>query len=170
MVKKMESPKLISLELIQLHSLLQSLMVSDDVELASFPLGVLPKLRTLSFQRLQCLEELERQGWSSVECFLEKGSLPRTLQRLKIKEAPNLKRLDREDLQTLKYLESLIIDHCPLLLAMLEEGVPHSLSWLYIKNFDPVLKEQCERDIGPDWPKISHIQGIYIYPQKGSQE
>ncbi|GAB4841356.1 hypothetical protein Ancab_022084 [Ancistrocladus abbreviatus] len=121
------------------------------------------------FHNFLFLTALSIAGYSSVECFPEKGSLPLTLRRLTIREFSNLKMLDGKGLQTLKSLQQLSIDHCPLLLAMPEEGLPRSLSYLEIYECDPVLKERCERDIGPDWPKISHIEYIYIYSKEGSQ-
>ncbi|GAB4841353.1 hypothetical protein Ancab_022081 [Ancistrocladus abbreviatus] len=114
------------------------------------------------FPMFQFLTQLSIEGFSSVECFPEKGSLSPTLQGLKIRKFLNLKRLDGEGLQILKSLQQLTIDHCPLLLAMPEEGLPRSLYFLRMYECDLVLKEQCERDIGLDWPKISHIRHIYI--------
>ncbi|GAB4841376.1 hypothetical protein Ancab_022106 [Ancistrocladus abbreviatus] len=114
------------------------------------------------FPMFQFLTQLSIKGFSSVECFPEKGSLPLTLQWLTIRKFSNLKMLDGKGLQTLKSLTHLFIKHCPLLLAMPEEGLPRSLSFLRINGCDPVLKERCERDVGPDWPKISHVENICI--------
>ncbi|GAB4841374.1 hypothetical protein Ancab_022104 [Ancistrocladus abbreviatus] len=57
-VKKMEFPKLISLHRMQLYSSLSHLKIANHVGLLSFPLGVLPKLQTLSFWRCENLEDI----------------------------------------------------------------------------------------------------------------
>ncbi|GAB4841363.1 hypothetical protein Ancab_022091 [Ancistrocladus abbreviatus] len=57
-VKKMELPKLISAERMQLYSSFWILSVSDDVGSVSFPLGVLPNLHMLEFLRCENLENI----------------------------------------------------------------------------------------------------------------
>ncbi|GAB4841368.1 hypothetical protein Ancab_022096 [Ancistrocladus abbreviatus] len=58
MVKKMEFPKLISLERMQLYSSLSFLLIGNDVGLVSFPLDVLPKLQALSFLGCENLKNI----------------------------------------------------------------------------------------------------------------
>ncbi|GAB4841377.1 hypothetical protein Ancab_022107 [Ancistrocladus abbreviatus] len=258
MVKKMEFPKLISLERMQLYSSLSYLEIGNDVGLVSFPLGVLPKLQTLSFcwcenleniyipkgrgittqnglkslyklyisdcpklehvareglpapnlkklsfvgcenlkslplgmctnltslrelsvrrcpalepisdrefprgiimleienfeqltshwteddkrnylHRLQNLRVLKIQGWSSMECFPEKDSLPTTLQLLEIWDFPNLKRLDAEGLLNLKSLQKLRISNCPQLKFTLDQDFPSNITNLEVEHFE----------------------------------
>ncbi|GAB4830246.1 hypothetical protein Ancab_019886 [Ancistrocladus abbreviatus] len=114
-------------------------------------------------QKFQFLEILHLKDCSSVECFPpEKGSLPMTLQRLGMWHFPNLKWLNGESFQSLNCLQVLVIDNCPKLQAFAEEGLPSSVSELWITGCSPVLKKRCQKGIGQDWPKISHIQVICI--------
>jgi hypothetical protein len=94
--------------------------------------------------------------------------LPSSLTSLKIDSLKHLKSLDYKGLQHLTSLRALTISNCPLLESMPEEGLPSSLSSLEI-FFCPMLGESCEREKGKDWPKISHIPDIDIYPTSAEQ-
>ena len=58
-------------------------------------------------------------------------------------------------------LRSLIIYNCPKL-----NSLPHFLQTTPLKNLrisgSPILKKSCQRKIGYNWPKISHIPNIEI--------
>jgi Leucine-rich repeat (LRR) protein len=108
-------------------------------------------------------------GWDeNVESFPEEMLLPSSLTSLKIDSLKHLKSLDYKGLQHLTSLRALTISNCPLLESMPEEGLPSSLSSLEI-FFCPMLGESCEREKGKDWPKISHIPDIDIYPTSAEQ-
>ncbi|KAJ6944462.1 disease resistance RPP13-like protein 1 [Populus alba x Populus x berolinensis] len=91
----------------------------------------------------------------NVESFPEEMLLPSSLTSLKIYSLQHLKSLDYKGLQHLSSLRELTISNCPLIESIPEEGLPSSLSTLAI-YFCPML--------GKDWPKISHIPRLYIYP------
>ena len=58
-------------------------------------------------------------------------------------------------------LRSLIIYNCPKL-----NSLPHFLQTTPLKKLrisgSPILKKSCQRKIGYNWPKISHIPNIEI--------
>ncbi|KAG6783344.1 hypothetical protein POTOM_012790 [Populus tomentosa] len=114
---------------------------------------------------LQTLPSLSRFaiGWDkNVESFPEEMLLPSSLTYLKMDSLKHLKYLDYKGLQHLTCLRELHIYDCPLIESMPEEGLPSSLSSLYIHRC-PMLGESCEREKGKDWPKISHIPQIVIW-------
>ena len=118
---------------------------------------------------LQTLPSLSRFAIGfdeNVESFPEEMLLPSSLTSLKI-YVLQLKSLPR--LQHLTSLRVLDIWCCPLIESMPEEGLPSSLSSLVINNC-PMLGESCEREKGKDWPKISHIPYIHIFPTLTEQK
>ncbi|RVW74192.1 putative disease resistance protein RGA3 [Vitis vinifera] len=78
---------------------------------------------------------------------------------LKIRGFPNLKSLDNKGFQHLTSLETLEIWKCGNLKSFPKQGLPSSLSRLYIKEC-PLLKKRCQRNKGKEWPNISHIPCI----------
>jgi Leucine-rich repeat (LRR) protein len=115
---------------------------------------------------LQTLPSLSRFviGWDeNVESFPEEMLLPSSLTFLRIDSLEHLKSLDYKGLQHLTSLRELNIIDCPMLESMPEEGLPASLSSLAI-HCCPMLGESCEREKGKDWPKISHIPRLVIFP------
>ena len=94
-----------------------------------------------------------------LESFPEAWFLPSTLTFLSIESFPNLKLLDSKGLQHLTSLETLEIERCEKLKYLPKQGLPSSLSHLYI-NDCPTLKKRCRRDKGKEWPNISHIPCI----------
>ena len=98
------------------------------------------------------------------ELFPKECPLPSTLTSLHISGLPNLKSLDRKELQLLTTLQKLVISDCPKLQSLTEEGLPTSLSFLTIKNC-PLLKDQCKFETGGDWHHIAHIPHILIDDQ-----
>uniref|UniRef100_F6HHZ2 Disease resistance RPP13-like protein 1 n=1 Tax=Vitis vinifera TaxID=29760 RepID=F6HHZ2_VITVI len=160
-----------------MHTLLTSLQhlhISNCPEIDSFPEGGLPTnlseldirncnklvanqmewgLQTLPFLRTLTIEGYEN------ERFPEERFLPSTLTSLEIRGFPNLKSLDNKGLQHLTSLETLRIRECGNLKSFPKQGLPSSLSSLYIEEC-PLLNKRCQRDKGKEWPKISHIPCI----------
>ncbi|XP_061982448.1 putative disease resistance RPP13-like protein 1 [Populus nigra] len=120
-------------------------------------------------QTLPSLSHLDIGVDENVESFPEEMLLPSSLTSLKIDSLKHLKSLDYKGLQHLTSLKQLIIRNCPLIESMPEEGLPSSLSYLGIYSC-PMLGESCEREKGKDWPKISHIPCIYIFPPTSAEQ
>ncbi|XP_059440897.1 putative disease resistance RPP13-like protein 1 [Corylus avellana] len=155
-----------------LHPSLEELQIVDCEELESFPDGGLPcNLKSVSItdcdnlvagrmgwglQKLPFLKNLSICGErGDVESFPEVGLLPTNLTALQIKNFPNLKSLDK-GLQQLISLEELLMDNCPMLKYMPEEGLPASVSVLRIDDC-PLVKRQCQRKKGKEWRKIARV-------------
>ncbi|KAB2607315.1 disease resistance RPP13-like protein 1 [Pyrus ussuriensis x Pyrus communis] len=86
---------------------------------------------------------------------------PKTLTSLLIEGFPNLKKLSSKGFQFLTSLQSLHLENCPKLASIPEEGLPPSLTQLWIYGC-PVLEERCQPGKGRYWHKISHIPSIEI--------
>ena len=164
----------------QMHTLLTSLQcltISSCPEIDSFPEGGLPTSLSqlvISFccklmqHRMECglqtlpfLRKLEISGGDKeerLESFPEKWLLPSTLSFLKT-GFPNLKSLNNMGLEQLTSLQTLEIMYSKMLKSFPKEGLPSSLSCLKIIGC-PLLKKQCQKDKGKEWPKISHIPCI----------
>ncbi|XP_034680773.1 putative disease resistance protein At3g14460 [Vitis riparia] len=110
-------------------------------------------LQTPPFLTMSGIEGCEK------ERFPEERFLPSTLTSLEIGGFPNLKSLDNKGLQHLSSLETLKISNCGKLKSFPKQGLPSSLSRLYIEGC-PLLKKRCQRDKGKEWPNISHISCI----------
>ncbi|KAM1341186.1 hypothetical protein ACFX2F_005678 [Malus domestica] len=87
--------------------------------------------------------------------------LPKSLAHLSIHSFPNLKKLSGKGFQFLTSLQSLRLWNCPKLASIPDEGLPPSLTQLWISGC-PVLKERCQPGKGHYWHKISHIPSIQI--------
>ena len=165
-----------------MHTLLtslQNLYINDCPEIDSLPEGGLPtNLSQLKIQNccklMACRTEwglhtlpLFARLWiggsdeERLESFPEAWFLPSTLTFLEIYNFPNLKLLDSKGLQHLTSLETLWIRRCEKLKYLPKQGLPSSLSHLYI-NDCALLKKRCRRDKGKEWPNISHIPCIVI--------
>ncbi|XP_059652806.1 putative disease resistance RPP13-like protein 1 [Cornus florida] len=160
---------------------LQSLRIQNCPEVESFPDGGLPSnLTTLCI--LYCEKLMKgRMGWGlqslsslrniwflggkyeeeALESFPEELLLPTTLTYLCICDLPNLKSLNNKGIQCLTSLEILRIHHCLKLHSLPAEGLPNSLSYLWISKC-PLLKLRCQRETGEDWPKICQIRHIEL--------
>eukprot|EP00261_Vitis_vinifera_P038482 XP_019079725.1 PREDICTED: putative disease resistance RPP13-like protein 1 [Vitis vinifera] len=169
-----------------MHSLLaslESLAIGGCPEIDSFPIGGLPtnlsdlhikncnklmacrmewRLQTLPFLRSLWIKGLEEE---KLESFPEERFLPSTLTILSIENFPNLKSLDNNDLEHLTSLETLWIEDCEKLESLPKQGLPPSLSCLYIEKC-PLLEKRCQRDKGKKWSNISHIPCIVIFNEK----
>ncbi|KAL9349268.1 hypothetical protein Peur_056527 [Populus x canadensis] len=148
-------------------------------------LDLFPKLNTLSIfycpdlrslcaherplNELKSLQYLEIEQCPKLVSF-PKGGLPApVLTRLELADCCHLKQLPESMHSLLPSLVQLCISSCPLIESIPEEGLPSSLSSLEIK-YCPMLGERCEREKGKDWPKISHIPDIYIFPTSAEQK
>ncbi|KAL5150627.1 putative disease resistance RPP13-like protein 1 [Glycine soja] len=100
--------------------------------------------------------ETLRIGGVDVECLPEEGVLPHSLVYLKIYDCGDLKRLDYKGLCHLSSLKKLVLEECPRLQCLPEEGLPKSISSLVIYHC-PLLEERCWEPEGEDWPKIAHF-------------
>ncbi|XP_059597572.1 putative disease resistance RPP13-like protein 1 [Vitis vinifera] len=170
-----------------MHSLLTSLerlRIEGCPEIDSFPIEGLPtNLSDLDIRNcnklMACrmewhLQTLPFLSWLGVggpeeerlESFPEERFLPSTLTSLIIDNFPNLKSLDNKGLEHLTSLETLSIYRCEKLESLPKQGLPSSLSHLYILKC-PLLEKRCQRDKGKKWPNISHIPCIVIFNEKG---
>nr|AAR19098.1 NBS-LRR type disease resistance protein Hom-F [Glycine max] len=156
---------------------LDSLWIKDCPKVEMFPEGGLPsnlksmglyggsyKLISLLKSALGGNHSLERLviGGVDVECLPDEGVLPHSLVNLWIRECGDLKRLDYRGLCHLSSLKTLTLWDCPRLECLPEEGLPKSISTLGILNC-PLLKQRCREPEGEDWPKIAHIEEVFIW-------
>ncbi|RVW74209.1 putative disease resistance protein [Vitis vinifera] len=171
-----------------MHTLLTSLhylRIKDCPEIDSFPEGGLPTnlselvIRNCNklvanqmewgLQTLPFLRTFKITGYEN-ERFPEERFLPSTLTSLDIRGFPNLKSLDNKGFQHLTSLETLEIWGCGNLKSFPKQGLPSSLSRLYIEAC-PLLQKRCQRDKGKEWPNISHIPCIVFgrYDKKNTE-
>ncbi|KAK2636924.1 hypothetical protein Ddye_031716 [Dipteronia dyeriana] len=163
----------------QLHELkyLQSLFITECPALDSIPEGGLPS--SLNLLRISSCEKLTPSlrwklhqlnnfscveiegGCRDLESFPEQNLLPRKLNSLQISRFVNLKVLNYEGLQHLTSLQTLKISRCDKLQSLPEEGLPSSLSYLYISDC-PKLKPKLQNRRATEWYKIAHIPHIQI--------
>ncbi|PHT35251.1 hypothetical protein CQW23_27051 [Capsicum baccatum] len=151
---------------------LKELRLWDCPEIESFPDGGLPfNLQLLHIrdceklvngrkewrlQRLPCLRELEIYHDGSDEEIVggENWELPCSIQRLKIR---NLKTLSSQVLNSLTSLESLQTFNLLQVRSLLEEGLPSSLSELYLCDHDELHSLPTE-----GLRHLTSLQSLYI--------
>ncbi|XP_059652810.1 putative disease resistance protein At3g14460 [Cornus florida] len=157
---------------------LEVLLINNCPEIESFPDGGLPSnLRELVIQHnceklvkgrmgwgLQTLQSLEKftitgEYKEVLESFPEEWLLPTTLTNLCLWWLSNLNSLNHKGLQHLTSLTHLRMHKCGKFQSLPEEGLPNSLSHLYISKC-PLLKPRCQSVKGEDWPIISRIRHI----------
>jgi hypothetical protein len=158
----------------KMHILLPSLdrlYIEDCPQVESFPVGGLPSnLNEISI--LDCDKLFaSRLGWGlqtlpsvrrfsisgkseDVESFPDVGLLPASLTYLNINNFPNLKSLDKKGFQHLNALELLVIESCPKLERMPENGLPASLSRIVILDC-PLLEKELKMKKGGEWSEIA---------------
>ncbi|XP_044482599.1 putative disease resistance protein At3g14460 isoform X2 [Mangifera indica] len=133
-----------------------------------------PSIRSL--HKLTCLTSLHIAGCPDVVSFPEDEMgmmLPTSLIQLSVEEFPNLKYLSYRGFQDLASLQTLVIDDCPQL-PFFPVGLTSSLLQLHIYDC-PLLKNQCTRDKGREWPKIANIPYVtfdykFIYDSKEEED
>ncbi|TXG55928.1 hypothetical protein EZV62_017241 [Acer yangbiense] len=147
----------------QLHELkfLQSLFINECPELDSIPDGGLPSSLNLlrisschkltpglqwGLHQLNTFSRIEIEGGCrDLESFPEQNLLPRNLNSLQISRFPNLKILNYKGLKHLTSLQTLKINSCDKLQSLPKEGLPSSLSYLYISDC-PLLKSKLHNN------------------------
>ena len=152
---------------------LRSLSIQDCPRLESFPDRGLPSnLETLIISKCSKLvSSLKRAFGDSpslkrleidevdAEFFPNEGFLPLSLTSLTISHCPNLKKMDY--VHKLSSLENLDLINCFNLQCLPKEGLPKSISYLYISGC-PLLELRCQKEGGEDWEKIAHIKTLYV--------
>ncbi|TXG54458.1 hypothetical protein EZV62_019714 [Acer yangbiense] len=108
-----------------------------------------PSLTHLSIYRFPNLKCLMGEGFRNLN----------SLEKLSINGSPNLTSFPELSLPS--SLSTLWIWHCPEVRSFPEQGLPSSLLNLDIRKC-PKLKEECKRDKGKEWSKISHIPCVKI--------
>uniref|UniRef100_A0A2N9H2Y7 R13L1/DRL21-like LRR repeat region domain-containing protein n=1 Tax=Fagus sylvatica TaxID=28930 RepID=A0A2N9H2Y7_FAGSY len=161
------------------HSNLTSLSIDSCPNLESLPVEGLPSnLESLDITfcdklfsrrrewRLHSLRKLRTfridTGCEEAENFPEEAGFntsPLFKAWSLINNCPKLQCLPEEGLPT--SLQSLFIVCCPKLQCLPEEGLPTSLSHLSISGC-PLLEKRCEEEKGEDWDKIAAIPYIEI--------
>ncbi|TXG55942.1 hypothetical protein EZV62_017255 [Acer yangbiense] len=162
------------------HMSIDVLEIGDCPKLVSFPKGGLPtpnltslliynsmmqKLKpytTWGWHKLENLTRFEIEGGCrNLESFPEQKLLPSSLNSLRICRLLNLKFLAYTGLQHLTFLKTLEINCCNKLQSLPEEGLPSSLTSLYINDCS-VLAPKLQKRKGKDWYKIAHIPRVQI--------
>ncbi|KAM2501972.1 disease resistance protein TAO1-like [Malus sylvestris] len=113
------------------------------------------------FQVMPQLESLSLRGWSKLKSLPEQVQHFTSLTRLSISHFEGIEALP-EWLGNLASLKSLYTWGCRNLMYLPTVGAMKCLTKLYSISFDdcPLLKDNCNKDSGPEWPKISHISII----------
>ncbi|CAI0386795.1 unnamed protein product [Linum tenue] len=139
-----------------LPSKLQSLEIYDCSKLIAWR-------RNWKLQSLPALLHLYIGSDIAMESFPhDEAMLPPTLTSLEISDLQNLKSLDTRCFRHLTSLERLKIKNCPELEFIPNEKLPSSLRLLSI-IMCPLLRLRCQQEKGELWPMISHIRDIFVY-------
>ncbi|XP_034931560.1 putative disease resistance protein RGA4 [Populus alba] len=133
-------------------------------EMEAFPVGVLNSIQHLNLSG--SLKSLTIDGWEKLK------SVPHQLQHLTALETLEISCFRGEEFEealpewmaNLSSLRSLTIGDCKNLKYMPSSTAIQCLSKLKQLSIwgCPHLKENCRKENGSEWPKISHIPSIYI--------
>ncbi|XP_029125834.1 putative disease resistance RPP13-like protein 1 [Cajanus cajan] len=154
---------------------LHELYIQDCPKVESFPKGGLPSnLKKISLYNCSkliaslkgavganpsleslCIGELD------VEYFPNEGFLSPSLV-LCISGFPNLTRLNYNALWHMSSLKILVLEDCPNLQCLPQEGLPKSISYLKIFGNCPLLKQLCQKPKGEYYGKIAHVEKVII--------
>ncbi|PPE01232.1 hypothetical protein GOBAR_DD01726 [Gossypium barbadense] len=176
-----ECPSLVSLsEDIQGLRSLRSLSIEMCSNLKSLPIELqfltalehltimyCPNLASLpdSFQHLSSLKSLSILNCPELKCLPNGLQYVSSMQNLEIRSCPGLLALP-EWIAELPSLRSLALSDCHNL-SSLPSGLQSVVSLQHLSILEcPALEERCRKDIGEDWPKVSHVAHVYI----GSRE
>lgn len=147
------------------------------------PLGKLPSLESLQITVIDSLEKLGVE-WLGVEIndnygtrsndsgLTEASSVLIAFPKLKQLRFDQMKaweewdvmitRRRNEEIKIMPCLQSLKISDCPKL-----KELPHYLQTMPLEELEirrcPILKQRCQKEVGGDWIKISHIPNINIF-------
>ncbi|XP_034889222.2 disease resistance protein Roq1 [Populus alba] len=135
-------------------------------EMEAFPVGVLNSIQHLNLSG--SLKSLWVYGWDKLK------SVPHQLQHLTALETLGIIDFDGEELEeslpewmaNLSSLQSLTIWGCKNLKYMPSSTAIQRLSKLKELSIFwgcPHLKENCRKENGSEWPKISHIPMVHVY-------
>ncbi|XP_061350102.1 putative disease resistance RPP13-like protein 1 [Gastrolobium bilobum] len=155
---------------------LHSLKLDNCPQLESFPKGGLPSslssldIRScpkliasreeLGLSKLHSLKELiVSDDFENVESFPEENLLPPNINLLRLVNCSKLRIINYRGFFHLKSLKFLSIGKCPCVEYLPEEGLPNSLSTLWILRC-PILKERYGKEEGEHWHKIRHIPRV----------
>ncbi|MBA0777173.1 hypothetical protein Gotri_005227 [Gossypium trilobum] len=126
-----------------------------------------PNLASLpdSFQHLSSLKSLSILNCPELKCLPNGLQYVSSMQNLEIRSCPGLLALP-EWIAELPSLRSLALSDCHNL-SSLPSGLQSVVSLQHLSILEcPALEERCRKDIGEDWPKVSHVAHVYI----GSRE
>uniref|UniRef100_A0A2K1XNL2 AAA+ ATPase domain-containing protein n=1 Tax=Populus trichocarpa TaxID=3694 RepID=A0A2K1XNL2_POPTR len=134
-------------------------------EMEAFPAGVLNSIQHLNLSG--SLKSLAIYGWDKLK------SVPHQLQHLTALKALEIDDFNGEEfeealpewLANLSSLHFLTITNCKNLKYLPSSTAIQRLSKLKLLQISwgcPHLKENCRKENGSEWPKISHIPDIYI--------
>ncbi|KAM6570820.1 hypothetical protein CsatB_018805 [Cannabis sativa] len=122
-------------------------LVSRRTETQQTVTSTAPSLASIYIEKCPVLVSLLECGSKEWERLL-----PTTLKELHIKDSSMLKSLNGKAFQQLTSLAKLSIELCHSLRCLPSEGLPTSLTYLYIYGAH-LLEQRCKRG-GEDWPKI----------------
>jgi hypothetical protein len=165
----------------KMHVLLPSLnsfSIKQCPKIESFPEGGLPsnvkymiveecdklfaRRAGWGLQKLPALTEFTFGGsYEDVESFPEPGLLPSCLTQLHIYWFQNMKSLDKKGLQHLTSLQELLVWECPKLKYIPKEGLPTSLSTIFVYKC-PLLRKRWQSKKRKERRKIPDINHILI--------
>nr|WKW55433.1 Rpi-blb1 [Solanum bulbocastanum] len=134
---------------------LTSLRICYNKVATSFPEEMFKNLANLKYLTISRCNNLKELPTSLASL--------NALKSLKIQLCCALESLPEEGLEGLSSLTELFVEHCNML-KCLPEGLQHltTLTSLKIRGC-PQLIKRCEKGIGEDWHKISHIPNVNIY-------
>jgi Leucine-rich repeat (LRR) protein len=133
-------------------------------EMEAFPAGVLNSIQHLNLSG--SLKSLRISGWDKLKSVSHQLQHLTALERLEIRDfnGEEFEEALPEWLGNLSSLQSLRILNCKNLKYMPSSTAIQRLSKLKKLRIwgCPHLKENCRKENGSEWPKISHIPDIYI--------
>lgn len=145
---------------------MKHLLILSCTGLKSLPgsliLGFLTTLESLVLDECSELDfSGELEGQEDIPNLQFSG--PATLRKLEFQQMERMKTLPWW-IKHLNNLEDLSIRHCSNLEA-LPDWFPQLAELKYLTVWDcGELSRKCQRNTGEDWPKISHIQDVNVYP------
>jgi Leucine-rich repeat (LRR) protein len=133
-------------------------------EMEAFPAGVLNSIQHLNLSG--SLKSLEIHGWDKLKRVPHQLQHLTALERLEIRDfkGEEFEEALPEWLANLSSLQFLHIMDCENLKYLPSSAAIQRLSKLKELEISvcPHLKENCRKENGSEWPKISHLPEIYI--------